>query len=37
MVLGGLISLTDRRYRVGVPGRRRPTSAAPAAAGGTTV
>ena len=37
MVLGGLISLTDRRYRVGVPGRRRPPSAAPAAAGGTTV
>jgi len=35
MVLGGLVSLTDRRYRVGVPGRRRP-SAAPATAGGTT-
>ena len=35
MVLGGLVSLTDRRYRVGVPGRRRPPSAAPAAAGGT--
>jgi cytochrome c-type biogenesis protein CcmF len=33
MVIGGLISLTDRRYRVGVPGRRRPPSAAPAAAG----
>src|SRR5262245_47255032 len=36
MVLGGLVSLTDRRYRVGVPGRRRPPSSAPAAAGGTT-
>ena len=36
MVIGGLISLTDRRYRVGVPGRRRPPSAAPAAAAGTT-
>src|SRR5262245_30617062 len=35
MVLGGLISLTDRRYRVGVPGRRRPRAAAPAAAGTT--
>ena len=36
MVIGGLISLTDRRYRVGVPGRRRPSPAAPAAAAGTT-
>ncbi len=35
MVIGGLISLTDRRYRVGVPGRRRPPSATPAAAAGT--
>jgi cytochrome c-type biogenesis protein CcmF len=31
MVLGGLVSLTDRRYRLGVPGRRRQSSvAAPA-------
>jgi cytochrome c-type biogenesis protein CcmF len=28
MMIGGLISLTDRRYRVGVPSRRRPASAA---------
>jgi cytochrome c-type biogenesis protein CcmF len=28
MVIGGLVSLTDRRYRVGVPGRRRLSSAA---------
>jgi cytochrome c-type biogenesis protein CcmF len=34
MVIGGLISLTDRRYRVGVPGRRSP-GAAPAAVGTT--
>ena len=27
MVIGGLVSLTDRRYRVGVPGRRRAPSA----------
>jgi cytochrome c-type biogenesis protein CcmF len=31
MVLGGLVSLTDRRYRLGVPGRRQRSSmAAPA-------
>jgi cytochrome c-type biogenesis protein CcmF len=28
MVLGGLVSLTDRRYRLGVPRRRRQSSAA---------
>ena len=28
MVLGGLVSLTDRRYRLGVPGRRRQPSTA---------
>jgi cytochrome c-type biogenesis protein CcmF len=28
MVLGGLVSLTDRRYRLGVPGRRRRSSVA---------
>ena len=28
MVIGGLVSLTDRRYRIGVPGRRRLPSAA---------
>ncbi|HZF36847.1 MAG TPA: cytochrome c-type biogenesis CcmF C-terminal domain-containing protein, partial [Candidatus Angelobacter sp.] len=28
MVIGGLISLTDRRYRIGVPSRRRAPSAA---------
>jgi cytochrome c-type biogenesis protein CcmF len=31
MVIGGLISLTDRRYRIGVPGRRRLPSAAASA------
>jgi cytochrome c-type biogenesis protein CcmF len=31
MVLGGLVSLTDRRYRLGVPGRRRQPSTAAAA------
>ena len=31
MVAGGVLSLTDRRYRVGAPMRRRQ----PAAAGGT--
>ena len=29
MVLGGVVSLTDRRYRVGVPARRRIPSAPP--------
>ena len=33
MVLGGLVSLTDRRYRLGVPGRRRQSRVA--AASGT--
>ncbi len=33
MVLGGLVSLSDRRYRVGAPARRRaPSGAAPARA-----
>ena len=32
MVLGGAISLTDRRYRIGVPSGRRSRPAAPAAA-----
>jgi cytochrome c-type biogenesis protein CcmF len=31
MVVGGLVSLTDRRYRLGVPGRRRQSSTATAA------
>jgi cytochrome c-type biogenesis protein CcmF len=35
MVVGGLVSLTDRRYRVGVPGRR--PRRAEAAAAGTSV
>jgi cytochrome c-type biogenesis protein CcmF len=35
MVLGGLVSLTDRRYRLGVPGRRRQPSTA--AAAGTNI
>jgi cytochrome c-type biogenesis protein CcmF len=34
MVLGGLISLTDRRHRVGAPVRARAAEAA-AGAGGT--
>ncbi len=34
MVMGGLVSLTDRRYRVGVPGRRSPRAAATAAGTG---
>ena len=28
MVLGGFLSLTDRRYRIGAPARRRPAAAA---------
>jgi cytochrome c-type biogenesis protein CcmF len=34
MVIGGLVSLADRRYRVGVPGRRSPRTR-PAAVGTT--
>jgi cytochrome c-type biogenesis protein CcmF len=30
MALGGLVSLTDRRYRVGAPARRTPQAAVPA-------
>ena len=30
MALGGVVSLTDRRYRVGAPARRAPTGAVPA-------
>ena len=33
MVAGGAVSLSDRRYRVGAPVRRRPAQAAAAAAG----
>ncbi|MDP6342445.1 MAG: cytochrome c-type biogenesis CcmF C-terminal domain-containing protein, partial [Alphaproteobacteria bacterium] len=34
MVLGGLISLSDRRHRVGAPARRTTADAVPAAAEG---
>ena len=30
MAVGGVVSLTDRRYRVGVPARRTPRAAVPA-------
>ena len=30
MALGGIVSLTDRRYRVGAPARRAPRAAVPA-------
>ena len=30
MALGGVVSLTDRRYRVGAPARRGPAAAVPA-------
>ena len=32
MVLGGVVSLSDRRLRVGAPARRRKAASAPAAA-----
>ena len=30
MALGGVVSLTDRRYRVGAPARRAPAAPVPA-------